>query len=262
MLDNNTYLDVLPANYNLCYDETCNLKCPSCRKLNIVFNHGEEYLRRLKIHKKVFNEIEKRGYEYVRRLQVTGSGDPFCSTIFQDLLFNFDARKYPMLSFFIMTNGLLLTPEVWEKMSKIHSNIENIFISIDAATSGTYQKIRVNGNFEKLCENIRFLGQKRLEGKLKYLQAALVVQKKNYKEMADFVKLVKSCNFDQAYFSTLDNWESWDEDVYLDNAVCNETHPEYPELLEVLKNPIFDDPIVNLSNVTVHRSRALGRFVS
>ncbi|HEX9060805.1 MAG TPA: SPASM domain-containing protein, partial [Clostridia bacterium] len=28
ILDNNTYLDVLPANYNLCYDETCNLKCP------------------------------------------------------------------------------------------------------------------------------------------------------------------------------------------------------------------------------------------
>ncbi|HEX9060804.1 MAG TPA: radical SAM protein [Clostridia bacterium] len=257
ILDGKTHLDILPANYNLCYDESCNLRCPSCRKTNKVHTHGEEYDRRLLIHKKLFEEIEKHGYENVRSFTVTGAGDPFCSKIYQDLLFNFDGRKYPLLKFIIMTNGVLLTPEAWEKMNKIHKNIEYIFISVDAATPGTYEKIRVNGDFEKLKNNIEFLGQKRLEKKLNCLVTALIVQKKNYKEMPEFIEFCKTNNVDLTNFSTLDDWESWELDEYLENAVCRPDHPEYPELLEVLKDPIFDDPIVNLGNVSIHRNRAL-----
>jgi MoaA/NifB/PqqE/SkfB family radical SAM enzyme len=156
-----------------------------------------------------------------------------------------------------MTNGLLLTPEVWEKMSKIHSNIENIFISIDAATSQTYEKVRVNGKYETLLKNVEFLGQKRRESKLEYLTFAFIVQKNNYKEMADIIEVARRYNVDRVVYSLLDDWESWQKEDYLKNAVCNPEHPEYPQFLEILKNPVFDDPIVNLGNITCHRVKAL-----
>ncbi len=259
ILDGKVFMDIMPANYNLCYDETCNLKCPSCRPENIVHTQGEEFERRLKIHKNVFGDIEKYGYENVRSFIVTGAGDPFISRIYQDLLFNFDGSKYPLLKFFIMTNGLLLTPEVWEKMSKIHSNIENIFISIDAATPETYEKIRVNGKYERILKNLEFLGRKRKENKLNYLMLAFIVQKNNYKEAADIIEVARKYNVDQILYSSLDDWESWEKEEYLKNAVCNPDHPEYPQFLEILKSPVFDDPIVNLGNITNHRIKALGR---
>jgi pyruvate-formate lyase-activating enzyme len=257
ILEGKTSLELLPANYNLAYDETCNLRCPSCRPSNKVYTHGKEYKRRLAVHKKLLGYIKKNGYENVRGFFVTGAGDPFASSIYRDFLFNFDGGKYPLLKFFIMTNGMLLTPEVWEKMSKIHSNIDHIFISIDAATPETYEKTRVNGNLNKLLKNIEYLGQKRKENKLQYLVLAFIVQRKNYKEMVDIISIAKKYNVDQLVFSRLDDWQSWEIEEYSKNAVCNPDHEEYPELLEVLKSPAFDDPIVNLGNITPHRVRAL-----
>jgi molybdenum cofactor biosynthesis enzyme MoaA len=257
ILERKVRLDILPANYNLGYDETCNLRCPSCRSQNIVHTQGKEYIRRLKIHQKVFKEIEKNGFERVRNFVVSGAGDPFLSRIFQELLFKFDGTKYPLLKFMIMTNGVLLTPETWEKMSKIHANIDNIFISIDAATPETYRKIRINGDFERLVKNIEFLGRKRKENKLNQLILALVVQKNNYKEMADVVAIAKKYHVDRVNFSSLDNWESWELEQYYANAVCNPRHPEYRQLLQVLRNPVFDDPVVVLGNISNHRIKAL-----
>jgi wyosine [tRNA(Phe)-imidazoG37] synthetase (radical SAM superfamily) len=257
ILAGKTFMDILPADYNLGYDETCNLKCPSCRPFNIVYTKGEKYERILAIHNKLFKDIEKSGYENVRSFWVTGSGDPFASSVFRNFLFNFDGSKYPLLKFFIMTNGMLLTPEVWEKMSKIHSNISNIFISIDAATPETYEKIRVNGNLNTLLRNIEFLGKRRKENKFDNLILAFVVQRKNYKEMAGVIEIAKKYNVDQVAFSGLDDWESWEREEYCENAICNPDHEEYSKFLEILKNPIFDDPIVNLGNIALHRVTAL-----
>ncbi|HEX2926402.1 MAG TPA: radical SAM protein [Ruminiclostridium sp.] len=258
MFEGKTVMDIFPATYNLVYDETCNLRCPSCRPDNIVYTHGGEYERRLAAHKKLFSDIEKNGYENVRGFYVTGAGDPFASSIYRSLLYNFDGSKYPQLKFYIMTNGIMLTPEAWEKMSKIHSNIESIFITMDAATSDTYKKTRVNGDFDRLLKNMEFLGKKRKENKLKKLYLAFIVQKKNYREMVDAIAIAKRLNADQLAFSSLDDWQSWDIEEYKKNAVCSPDHEEYAQLLEILRSPEFDDPVVGLGNITPHRRKALG----
>ncbi|MDF2985948.1 MAG: Radical domain protein [Eubacterium sp.] len=257
ILDGRTFLKILPASFNLAYDETCNLRCPSCRQNNIVHTKGPEYERRRAVHKKLFDTLEKSGYENVRCFFVTGAGDPFASSIYREFLYNFDGTRYPQLKFFIMTNGMLLTPEVWEKMIKIHSNISNIFISIDAAAPETYERIRVNGNLNTLLKNIEFLGRKRKENTLNNLILAFIVQRKNYKEMVDIISIAKKYNSDQITFSGLDDWQTWERQEFNENAVCNPDHEEYSRFLEILKSPEFDDHIVNLGNITKHRVRAL-----
>jgi hypothetical protein len=53
IVEGKIYLDILPANYNLAYDKTCNLKCPSCRSDSIVVMFSPQMWDRI-------NEIHDR----------------------------------------------------------------------------------------------------------------------------------------------------------------------------------------------------------
>ncbi|SET21925.1 radical SAM protein [[Clostridium] polysaccharolyticum] len=257
ILDGKTKVDIPPANYNLAYDETCNLKCPSCRSHSRVYVEGEEYEKRYEIHKKVINELMDNGMDCIGRLNVTGSGEPFISKIFSDFLFTFDGTQYPNLDINIQSNGVLFTPEAWEKMEKIHGNVNEVIISIDAACAETYSQIRVNGDYERLLSNIRFLSGLRKEKKINRLMLAFVVQRKNYKEMVDAIKIGKELGVDLFIFNLLNNWWSWSIEEYERNAIWKQYNPEYKEFLEVLRDPIFDDPMIDLGNMMEYRKEAM-----
>ena len=248
-----TVVDIPPANYNLAYDETCNLACPSCRKATRVIVSGPEYQERLGIHQKVLKEVEENGFANIGRFNVTGAGEPFISKIYTDFLFNFDGQKFPKLDINLQSNGVLFTPEAWEKMERVHQNINEIIISLDAACEDTYRQIRVNGSFAKLLKNIEFLAELRRQGKVRRLMLAFVVQKKNYREMIDAIKIAKSFGVDLFIFNLLNDWMSWAPDEFEANAIWKSYHPDFPEFKEILQDPIFDDPIVDLGNMTEYR---------
>lgn len=257
ILEGKTRVDIPPANYNLAYDETCNLKCPSCRDHSRVYVQGEEYEKRLAIHNKVINELKEEGMNSIGRLNMTGSGEPFISKIFSDFLFTFDGSEYPNLDINIQSNGVLFTPEVWDKMEKIHGNLNEVIISLDAACAQTYNQIRVNGNYERLLSNIEFLSKLRKEKKINRLMLAFVVQKKNYKEMVDAIKIGKKFGVDLFIFNLLNDWKSWSSEEYEKNAIWKKYHPEYKEFLKVLQDPIFDDPMIDLGNMMDYRKEAM-----
>ena len=93
---------------------------------------------------------------------VTGSGDPFASKIFRDMLYNIDGSKFPNLAISMQTNGVMYTPKMWEKLYKIHSNLRDCRISFDAGTKDTYEnKTRLNGDWDLLLDNCAFLDKQR-----------------------------------------------------------------------------------------------------
>ena len=83
-----------------------------------------------------------------------------------------------------------------------------------------------------------------------------VVQKTNYKDMSGFVELGKRFEVDQCYFSLVSDWGTWTVEEYEKHAIWKQTHEEFNDFMDVMKDPIFDDPIVNLGNVTEYRSNA------
>ena len=85
---------------------------------------------------------------------------------------------------------------------------------------------------------------------IKELRLDFVVQHANYKEMLDFVKLGKNLKVDKVYFSKIINWGTFSTEKFEEVAVWQNDHPERDEFLNILKNEIFDDPIVDLGNVT------------
>ena len=86
------------------YDRSCNLQCPSCRNELLVHKtYSDEFN---KTHQAVVNSIDEllsNGYKVV--LCITGSGDPFVSRAYRDVLNNY--KHEGDYSFFINTNGVL-----------------------------------------------------------------------------------------------------------------------------------------------------------
>ena len=96
----------------------------------------------------------------------------------------------------------------------------------------------------------------RKENKIKFLRLDFVVQKTIYKEMPDFVKICKKFNVDQSYFSLVSDWGTWSVEEYQKHAIWKKDHEEFEDFIKVMKNPIFNDQIVNLGNVTEYANYA------
>jgi MoaA/NifB/PqqE/SkfB family radical SAM enzyme len=92
-------------------------------------------------------ELVKRDLSRITAIGLAGSGDPFVSPETRDLLFNHDSARYPHLRYYLLTNGLLFNRGLWEEMRRAQGAIASVQVSIDAATTGTYEKIRVGGSF-------------------------------------------------------------------------------------------------------------------
>ena len=225
-----------PRELNLAYDLSCNLGCPSCRSTKIIAK-GDSRAQVEAIHANVLSG----NLDGLKRLHITGSGDPFVSRVYLDFLRTFDPSKHPDIRITLCTNGVLLTPQMWDTLC--HPAIDTIDCSIDAATAETYAKNR-GGNFTRLLDNLAFLGEKRRSGALENLRLHFVVQENNVDEMLDFIDLGARVYADAVAFKQLQNWDSYDPDDYLRRAVQFPTHPRHEELLDVLDDPVFESPMV------------------
>ncbi len=239
-----TVLKQKPKVLNLSYDRTCNLSCPSCRTKQIVIQ-GNEYDVKQKLQERLLAD----GLDDARKLIVTGSGDPFASRLYRNLLAKLDSSQYPQLKIHLMTNGLLFTQQAWENWHKINKSIRNVRVSIDAASEATYRIVRLGGDFQRLLKNLEFISFLRKTGALDFVSFEFVVQQKNYQEMTQFIKLGKTFDIDRVGFTRIRNWNTFTNPEFKLQTVHSLEHPEHSRFLNILKDPIFEDPIVFLGNL-------------
>jgi MoaA/NifB/PqqE/SkfB family radical SAM enzyme len=151
----------------------------------------------------------------------------------------------------LQTNGQLYTPKMWGTIAQnIQQLIKSVDISIDAASSETYSINRRDGSFKRLLENLEFISTLRKSGPLGWVGISMVVQENNFMEMPDFVRLGKRFGFDTVYFSQLVNWGTFSEEEFRNRAIHLLTHPRNSEFVDLLKDEIFDESLVNLGNLT------------
>ena len=239
-----------PDFYNLCYDESCNLSCPSCRVNKISHTSGAIYESKQKIQKQIIKDLFETPHDRNCTVNITGSGDPFGSKLFRELLFNIDGKVFPRLSINLQTNGVMFTPAYWDKMSKVHSNINSVIISIDAGTEDTYNIIRCGGDWKQLHKNLKFISDLRQQNKINELRLDTVVQKDNYKELPLIVSIGKKYKFDVVYFSRIVDWNTWNDEQFATRAIWRDDHPHHQTFLKALEHPLLKDSIVDLGNLT------------
>jgi molybdenum cofactor biosynthesis enzyme MoaA len=232
---NGSLESISPKELNFSIDTTCNYKCPSCRSHMIVGN-GEKN----KTVVKTINDLENAFSNYIESIITSGACDPFASPPIRNFLKNFDPSKYKKLkSIEIVTNGSLFTKEMWNSMTNIHTYVDKCSISIDAGTKYTYENlVRINGNWDKLLNNLKYINS--IET-IKNIRTFYVVQKCNYKEMEEYVNIMKEIFGDRARisFTNMTNWGSFTPEEFINRNVSDSNHPEFEQLkiesIKVLK---------------------------
>jgi hypothetical protein len=109
---------------------------------------------------------------------------------------------------------------------------------------------RRGGEFAVLLRNLEFIAGLRADGPLTWFGINMVVQANNFAEMPAFVRLGRRLGVDTVAFHQLVNWGTFSADEYAARAVHQPAHARHQELLNVLRDPVFDNPIVYLSNLT------------
>ena len=238
-----------PSLINGAFDLTCNLSCPSCRREPIVYRPGTiEWQRAEKMANSIISAFPR-----VNRLKLAGNGDPFASRLYWKMLTAIDKSQHPKMKVVIHTNGLLFTPDRWKELSKAHGLIDTIEVSIDAALPESYALNRRGGSFETLLERIAFIGKLRQENHFRRWIVSFVVQANNFREMPAFVELGRSVHADTIVFNRMNDWGSFPSANLATRSIHRVEHPQHAEFVDVLSQPVFDEPGIFIGNLSEFR---------
>lgn len=249
-------LDTLPNLLMLCYDRSCNLACPSCRVQKINHGQGKEFEKADYLTEKLINDLFARPHDQHINLMITGSGDPFASKVYRRLIESIEGKNFPNLTIDLFTNGVLLTPEQWDRLKHVERNIGSISFSIDAATSETYSKVR-GGDWAQLMINMAHIGEMLKQKRIRNFETNFVVQKANFREMGDFVRLCRRLGVRAINFSMLVSWNTWSQSEFEEQCIWKKDHPLLPDLLMALRDPDMIDPMVRPGALAAYRELAL-----
>jgi MoaA/NifB/PqqE/SkfB family radical SAM enzyme len=248
-----------PSDIICCFDQSCNLSCPSCRNQIIMENdHAVAILN-------IQQRLEAGALADARLLYITGSGDPFGSPFFRQWLQTMDRTQMPKLErIHLHTNGLLWTKRIWQSIpASTRELVRGATISIDAANPETYKANRRGGEFKMLLSRLKMIGDLRANGPLDYLEFHMTVQRNNYREMPDFLALGRRFHADRVSFHRLLDWGTFTAEEFAARAVHLPAHPEHEDFLNVLADPTLDAPEVYLSNLSeLAREAAARRHVA
>jgi hypothetical protein len=207
-------------------DESCNLRCPSCRKDLIMNNSGLEYQQKLTQVNHLVDLLET--FDQPAHIIMSGNGDPLASNIMRPLLHRWRPKENQTIRLF--TNGLLLAKQLTD--NPITNNITQYFISIDAGSAEIYEQVRVPGKFDVLLKNFDFL-RSTVDQTGASVLLKFVLQSANWHDMESFIKLCERYRFN-GVINRLEDWGTW-SDFNSQDCIGNVNHPAHQESIIELR---------------------------
>jgi hypothetical protein len=178
----------------LAIDESCNLKCPSCRKRLIFHKEGPAY----KLGIRLADKINEWLYSYGRpiRVHLGSDGDPFASHVYRHFMEH--TPKRDNIKYSILTNALMFK-EFHATVPHVVNNLQELGVSIDGA--------RLGGKWEKIIEGLECISEvKKRHGFRVVLQ--MVVQQDNWHEIGKMLELGHKYGVDGVYFNRIEDWDT------------------------------------------------------
>lgn len=160
----------------------CNLKCIICEH-----TYWEEPARDMSFgdFKKIIDQ-----FSILCWIGLTGIGESFLNKDFLKMLEYVKRRRKSFIELY--DTFFYINEKIGEKL--VDLKVDRIFVSLDAATKETYEKIRVGSDFYKVIKNIEFLFKKKKETNSEFprIDFHFIVNKLNYSEIPEFIELVNS----------------------------------------------------------------------
>lgn len=168
----------------------CNFKCITCKHGFVEYGNDMPEL----VMTTVINEL----LPYASEIEMQGTGESLLAPGFKKL---FDAaKKYPNMKKVLITNASLITDELVDDF--VRCNME-LIISLDGAGYDSYRLNRPVGNFDRIVDTLRKIGEKRREfgnPNFSYI-INMVATRDNYQCIEDLVRLAKNIGVDFLHVS-------------------------------------------------------------
>ena len=232
----------------LAIDDSCNLRCPSCRKSMIFHKEGSAYNLGIRLADKINDWLHN--YEHPIQVHIGSDGDPFASHVYRYFMEQTPEREN--IKYSILTNGLMFR-EFHTRVPYVINNLRELGVSIDGATKATYEKLRLGGKWDKINENLECMAELKQRHNFRFI-LHFVVQKDNYHEMEDIILLGRKYNADRVWLNKMEDWNV--NPNFSDVDIFRSTHPlheDYRNRLKQIepylgfeKNPIVEIPTLNI----------------
>jgi len=180
MAQKKTVLSSKIRSFTITLTNKCNLACHACEARNYKWQMSEGTIK------------EIMGYfPYLEYIMWQG-GEVFLMDYFSDVLE--EVRRYPQIKNLIVTNAMLLSEAVIEKLVRLPELV--LAISVDGTTKDVYEGIRNGASFDRLIENINLLNKLRHGcNSNTRLHLNVTVMKSNYRQLLDFVEFAREYGF-------------------------------------------------------------------
>ena len=232
----------------LAIDDSCNLRCPSCRRHMIFHKEGSAYDLGIRLADRINEWLHS--YEHPIQVHIGSDGDPFASHVYRYFMEQTPEREN--IKYSILTNGLMFK-EFHTRVPYVINNLNELGVSIDGATQDTYEKLRLGGKWDKINDNLECIAELKQRHNFRFI-LHFVVQKDNYHEMEDIILLGKKYNADRVWLNKMEDWNV--NPNFGDANIFQASHPlheDYTNRLKQIrpylgfeKNPIVEIPTLNI----------------
>ena len=192
-------------NLRLAIDDSCNLRCPSCRKHLIFHKDGSAYRLGIKLADKINDWLY--GIKHAIQVHIGSDGDPFASHVYRYFMDQTPQREN--IKYSILTNGLMFK-DFYTRVPNVIGNLNELGVSIDGATKETYEKLRLGGKWDKINENLECMAEQKQKHGFSFI-LHFVVQKENYHEMEAIIDLGEQYGADRVFLNKIEDWGTLDD---------------------------------------------------
>ena len=188
----------------LAIDDSCNLRCPSCRKHLIFHKEGSAYNLGIKLADRINDWLSES--KHAIQVHIGSDGDPFASHVYRHFMDQTPERDN--IKYSILTNGLMFK-DFHTRVPNVIGNLNELGVSIDGATKETYEKLRLGGKWDKINENLECMAEQKQKHGFSFI-LHFVVQKDNYHEMETIIDLGEQYGADRVYLNKIEDWGTLD----------------------------------------------------
>lgn len=209
----------------------CNLRCPQC--FNNLDGHKTGFFS-----KKLWNEKIRPILNQVKDIHLVGIGEPL---LCKDFFYFVESSVMNNVKVHTTSNLQLVDDAMAEKIVK--SGISELSFSCDGATKEVYEKIRVNGSFDKLKESLQLINK--YKEKYNSSTPKLILNfgaiKSNINELPQIVYFAKDYNVDLiiAYHDIIYRKELKDESLFNCQELSDKKFIEAYEIAKKIDINIF-----------------------
>ncbi|MEW6075882.1 MAG: radical SAM protein [Candidatus Omnitrophota bacterium] len=169
----------------------CNLRCVMC-PLPKTRRYADMDFR-------LFRKIAAEGFPYAAEVTLSVAGEPFMNRNFFRQL---DLIEQYKVTLSLFSNATLLPQD--KKLLRVIKNLGTLFVSVDAATQKTYERIRRGGSFKNVINNIQRFNACRSALPVRgrpLLIFWLVLMRSNVEELDSYIQLALRLGADGIGFS-------------------------------------------------------------